>query len=317
MPDRIVRAKWERFFSAKNRIETNFVAEHPNFPAHDHEFIEVQLIVGGTCLQRSSLGEARPVTGDVFLFRPGAWHAFEQVHGLDLYNCCFDSSLLSRELAWMIDVPSLGSLLWSIPLSPKQQGMVSLHLPPREVKRCRKLLDALRRLARADAAVAFADQLGLLLQFLSLLARHVPAEQVRQTSDRPHSSIAAALRLIDEHPADEWTLSLLAERVHIEPTYFVRLFHKSVGVPPMAYLTGRRAELAAGLLRRTHLPVGEVGKLVGWPDPNHFSRRFREKLGLSPSRYRQRFAAAEKRQGAASATGGRIRKRGRNGADTA
>jgi AraC-like DNA-binding protein len=105
--------------------------------------------------------------------------------------------------------------------------------------------------------------------------------------------------------------------VHIKPTYFVRLFHKSVGVPPMAYLTGRRAELAAGLLRRTHLPVGEVGKLVGWPDPNHFSRRFREKLGLSPTRYRQRFAAAEKRQGAASATGGRIRKRGRNGADTA
>jgi AraC family L-rhamnose operon transcriptional activator RhaR len=59
----------------------------------------------------------------------------------------------------------------------------------------------------------------------------------------------------------------------------------------MAYLAGRRAELSAGLLRRTDLPVGEVGALVGWPDPNHFSRRFREKFGLSPTHYRQRFEA--------------------------
>lgn len=309
MPDRIERAKWNRYFSAKNRIEANFVSGHPDFPAHDHAFIEIQMIVAGKCLHRSSLGERQLSPGDVFVFRPGAWHAFEQVRGLDLYNCCFDSSLLSRELAWMIDVPSLGSLLWSIPLSQKQHGMVSLHLPPREVKRCRKLLDALRRLARADAAATFADQLGLLLQFLGLLARHVPAEQVRQASARSHSAIATALRLIDEHPAEEWTLSLLAEKAHVEPTYFVRLFHKVVGVPPMTYLAGRRVELAAGLLRRTDLLLKEVGSLVGWPDANQFSRRFREKFGLSPTRYRQRFASAEKQQGAATATGGYGRKR--------
>ena len=292
MPDdAIQRAKWERFFSAKNRIEANFVSGHPDFPAHDHEFIEIQMIVAGTCLQHSSLGDSRPHAGDVFLFRPGAWHAYEQVSGLDLYNCCFDSSLLAREMAWMIDHPSSGSLLWSIPLSPKQRGMVSLHLPAREVKRCRTLLDALRRLARTDPAATFADQLGLLLQFVGVLSRHVPKEQIRPTSDRSHAAIAVAIRLIDEHPADGWTLASLAGRVHIEPTYFVRLFHKAVGLPPMAYLSGRRVELAAGLLRRTGLPVSEVGAMVGWPDANQFSRRFRAKFGLSPTRYRQRFFA--------------------------
>jgi hypothetical protein len=84
--DMIQRAKWERFFSAGNRIEANFVSEHPVYPAHDHEFIEIQMIVAGSCLQHSSLGESHPGPGDVFLFRPGARHAFEQVHGLDLYN---------------------------------------------------------------------------------------------------------------------------------------------------------------------------------------------------------------------------------------
>jgi len=297
MPDdAIQRAKWERFFSAKNRIEANFVSGHPDFPAHDHEFIEIQMIVAGTCLHHSSLGDSRPRAGDVFLFRPGAWHAVEQISGLDLYNCCFDSSLLAREMAWMIDHPSLGSLLWSIPLSPKHRGMVSLHLPALEVKRCRTILDSLRRLARADPAVHFADQLGLLLQFIGVLSRHVSKEQIRPSSDRSHSAIAAAIRLIDEHPADEWTLASLSGRVHVEPTYFVRLFHKAVGLPPMAYLAGRRVELAAGLLRRTDLPVSEVGAMVGWLDANHFSRRFREKFGLSPTRYRHRFIAVEERK---------------------
>jgi AraC family L-rhamnose operon transcriptional activator RhaR len=293
MPDgTIQRAKWERFFSAKNRIEANFVSDHPDFPAHDHEFLEIQMVVAGRCLHHSSLGDTRPRVGDVFLFRPGAWHAVEQVDGLDLYNCCFDSTLLAREMAWMVDHPALGALLWSIPLSPKQRGMALFHLPAREVKRCRTILDALRRLARADPAAAFADQLGLLFQFLGVLSRHIPQASVRPASDGSHSAIAAAIRLIDEHPGDEWTLASLAGRVRVEPTYFVRLFHKAVGLPPMSYLAGRRVELAAGLLRRTALPVSEVGALVGWPDANHFSRRFRAKFGLSPTRYRQRFAAS-------------------------
>lgn len=287
----IQRAQWDQFFAAKNRIEVIFVPDHPDYPAHDHEFVEIQLIVAGHCQQHSSMGESRPSAGDVFLFRPGAWHAFEQAEGLQLYNCCFDSSLLARELAWLVDYPALGALLWSIPFSPKQGGMASLHMPPRRVARCRTLLDALERLARTDPIATFADQVGLLLQVLGLFARSLPADQIRSATERPHSAIAAALRLMEEHPADEWTLSSLAERVHVEPTYFVRLFHKSVGVPPMAYLAGRRAELSAGLLRRTDLPVGEVGALVGWPDPNHFSRRFREKFGLSPTHYRQRFEA--------------------------
>jgi AraC family L-rhamnose operon transcriptional activator RhaR len=303
----IQRARWERFFSLQNRIEANYVASHPIYPAHDHAFIEIQLIVAGTCLQRTSLGDTRPATGDVFLFRPGAWHAYEEVDGLSLYNCCFDSSLLARELAWTVDHPLLGSLLWFIPLSPEQHGIAALHLPPREVARCRSILDALRRLARKDPAALFADELGLLLQFLGALGRHLPAELLRKTSEQPHSAVAAAIRLIDERPADPWTLRSLAQRVHVEPTYFVRLFRKAVGLPPMAYLAGRRAELAAGLLRDTDSPVSEVGRLVGWPDPNHFSRRFREKFGLSPTRYRQRFASAEKLLGAAAATGGRTR----------
>jgi len=285
----IDQAKWDHFFSSRNRIEANYVASHPNYPAHDHTFIEIQMVVGGTCLQHTSHGTIRPVTGDVFLFRPGAWHSLKDVDGLNLYNCCFDSSLLAQELSWTVNHPLLGSLLWFVPLSPEQHSLVTLHLPSHELRRCRQLLDNLRRLANKNPAEAFADELGLLIQFLGVLGRHLPKEHIRSATSGRHPAVAQAIQLIEAHPAEQWTLSKLASRVHVEPTYFVRLFHKTVGVPPITYIAGRRAELAAALLRRTTAPVSEIGAIVGWPDPNHFSRRFRHKFGVSPTHYRQRF----------------------------
>jgi AraC family L-rhamnose operon transcriptional activator RhaR len=36
--------------------------------------------------------------------------------------------------------------------------------------------------------------------------------------------------------------------------------------------------------------VAEIGRAVGWHDPNYAARRFRATYGLSPTEYRRRFA---------------------------
>lgn len=232
--------------------------------------------------------------GDVFLFRPGAWHGYAKVQKLSLYKCCFDTALLGRELSWMADEPLLGRLLWSMPLSPKQHGMVALHLPPDEFARCGKLLNDLCALADKTPLNHYGDHHGLLVQILSLLARNLEATQTEENTTAAHRAIASALKLIDDAPTAPWTLSSLAKRVSIAPAYFARLFHAGVGLPPMAYLNRRRLELATTLLRCNDLPVGEVGALSGWLDANYFSRCFRKHFGMTPSRYRARFMAVKK-----------------------
>lgn len=284
------RLEWSRFFSPKNRIEANHVSNHLAFPAHDHEFMEFQVICGGTCRYRSSAGGGVLRAGDVFLFRPGAWHTIEAVDRLDLYNCCFDSAMLAREMAWMLDHPAIGALLWSIPLAPQQHGIARLHLPADDLRNACAILDTLCAV-RGGAAETFLERMGLLFRFLGVLARRVPEDWLAGPPARPHIAVSSALRLIDEQPDAGWTLAALAERSHVTPAYFVRLFRRSVGLTPMAYLMGRRLELASGLLRSTVLPMGEVGQLVGLPDPSHFSRRFRARFGVTPSGYRERFVA--------------------------
>ncbi len=280
---------WTNYHQSVRRIVAKYNPNHGNYRIHDHEFVEIAVIAGGTGLHHSVIGDSRLSPGDVFLFRPGAWHGYAEVRNLSLYNCCFDTALLGRELTWMADDPLLGPLLWSVPLSPKQGGMVALHLSDPAFAQCRGLLDQLEALGKEDYLSHYGDHLGLLIQILGLLARNLAATSGK-TGVRTHRAVAAALKLIDDAPNETWTLNSLATRVHVEPTYFVRLFHAVVGLPPMAYVTRRRLEFATNLLRKESLTVGEVGAMSGWLDANYFSRCFRHHFGMTPSRYRARFS---------------------------
>ena len=289
---------WAVAFNDANRIEANFNEQHRAIPAHDHEFIEIVVVAAGSCRHHHVLGEQLIDAGDAFLMRPGAWHAYRECRNLTLYNCCFDPGLLGRELGWMIDDPNLGRLLWSLPLSPAQRGMVAMHLPDSELISCLRILDNLCALTRADVLNYRPDRVGLLVQLLGALGRHLPAAAPLPKPTKQHPSTLAALKLIDDDPTCDWSLETLAAHVHANPDYLARTFSAVAGLPPMAYLRRRRLELATSLLANSEHPVGEVGNLVGWPDASYFTRRFRTEYGLSPSAYRSRFLktrAASKR----------------------
>jgi len=104
-----------------------------------------------------------------------------------------------------------------------------------------------------------------------------------------HPAVQHAMRLLEASVAEQWTLDRLAAQVNLAPGYLVRLFGRTAGISPMAYLNRIRAERAAGLLIETELPIAVIGATVGWHDPSHATRRFRTTFGLSPSQYRATF----------------------------
>lgn len=287
-----IHVSWDRYFDNVLQIVAVFVENHEDYPPHDHEFVEVVVVVGGSCIQETALGKKMITRGDVSIFRPGAWHAYSECKDLALYDCCFFPGILGRELGWMIDEPLLGRLLWSIPLSSAQHGTVLLRLAESALRQCRKTLNELGVLSTPDK-VNHPLRLGLLIQLLATLSRHLPAES-KSEPQKPNPSVIAALKLIDDRPEHPWTLESLAASAHVLPDYLTRSFSKVAGLPPMAYLRRRRLEMAASLLIRSEYPVGEVGSLVGWPDANYFTRRFHAQFGLTPTAYRTRFAKVSK-----------------------
>lgn len=98
----------------------------------------------------------------------------------------------------------------------------------------------------------------------------------------------AAARLLRERLAEPWTLSSLAEEVHLSRSQLVRAFDATVQTSPMAYLRHMRVERMARLPASTDLSIAETARSVGWADPNYASRCFHQHFGASPTEFRHR-----------------------------
>src|SRR5699024_11471119 len=78
-----------------------------------------------------------------------------------------------------------------------------------------------------------------------------------------------AAELLDQVPAEQWTLAALAARVHLSPSQLSRVFTEAYGKTPLTYLTMVRAERLAKSLRETNLPIEAAMRQVGWHSRGH------------------------------------------------
>jgi AraC family transcriptional regulator, L-rhamnose operon transcriptional activator RhaR len=257
-------------------------------PEHTHSFVEVAVVVAGAGVHHSLAGHRRLAVGDVMLLRPGVWHGYRDCADLELYNCCFSAELLRSELAWTREDPLLGHLLWTGPYADQRRGLLTTGLAPEQLAECLEHLDALSRLRSREPRLHRSDFLGRLSLILGCLARAV-APDLDARAGHIHPAVVEAMRRMEARPDRPWTLTELAAGLHLTPGYLVRLFKSATGLPPMAYLSRHRVELAAERLLSGDAPVSAIAGAVGWPDQNYFARRFRAHYGLSASAYRARF----------------------------
>ena len=268
-----------------------YLHEHDS-PVHTHSFVEIAFVASGAGIHHSLAGRHDLHTGDVVLLRPGVWHGYENCGPLEVYNCCFSSELLRRELAWAREDPLLGYLLWTALYSAPGRGVLTASLDPSALDECMTHLRALAVLGHQPISQHRADIAGRLSLLLGHLGRAVASTHgvLPHEGAATHPAVGRMLRMLESDVARRWTLAELAAETHLTPGHLVRVFKATTGLPPMAYIAQLRAEHAAVLLLHSDESVAAIGRAVGWPDQNYFARRFRAYYGLSATTYRKRFA---------------------------
>ena len=88
------------------------------------------------------------------------------------------------------------------------------------------------------------------------------------------------------------TLDQYARLAHMSLSTFKREFKKTFKETPAKWITKNRLNLAAELLETTSLSVGEIGFECGFENQTHFSRVFKEKMHVSPLRFRMNYQMA-------------------------
>lgn len=102
------------------------------------------------------------------------------------------------------------------------------------------------------------------------------------------SLILKARDYIGVNYANEITLEEVSREVNISPHYFSKLFKDETGENFIEYLTLIRIQKAKELLDDGALSVKEICFLVGYGDPNYFSRIFKKIVGKTPTEYKER-----------------------------
>lgn len=83
------------------------------------------------------------------------------------------------------------------------------------------------------------------------------------------------------------SLKAIAKQFGISENYLSRLFVKERNITFKRYINTLKLEKAKDYLDNTSLRIGEICEQLGYRNVEHFSRLFKEEVGISPSEYRK------------------------------
>ncbi|HFI0462876.1 TPA: AraC family transcriptional regulator [Streptococcus suis] len=118
-----------------------------------------------------------------------------------------------------------------------------------------------------------------------------------QLQDKRSEPLSAAVSLakafIDNNYSKQITLDDLEVKSHISKFHLSHQFKEELGMSPIHYLQEVRFENAVVLLTASSHSINQISDLVGFNSNHYFSRKFKERYGVSPKAYRKDYQASE------------------------
>ena len=261
-----------------------FDADHPpgHGRRHIHDFPVLMYI------ERAELGNAVR-DGDAYVVAAGEIIDPSLVHttaaGCGVF---FDPTALGGDglapwSSWRAH-PLLFPFLHGIP-----GGLLRLHVPPARQPVWTATIAAIdteltgRAEGYRQAALA---HLTLLLVDVARLATDVVGD-LRRSNE---TLLAEVFDVIERRFAQPLSLRDVATSIGVTPGYLTTLVRRRTGRTVVDWIIERRMVQARQLLTETDLPVSEIARRVGLPDPGYFARVFRQSNAVTPREWRRNAA---------------------------
>ena len=106
-------------------------------------------------------------------------------------------------------------------------------------------------------------------------------------SEKSNSLIEAAKQYIHGHYMKDISLDQISRYLNISSYYFSKLFKDATNENFIEYLNRIRIEKAKQLLTETDQSMKVICSMVGYSDPNYFSRSFKKYAGVTPTEYKE------------------------------
>ncbi len=242
---------------------------------HLHDFFEILLILSGSCKVTVEDQVYTLRAEDVIAFNN---HCTHSLLGKDcvLISVQFDQILFEKMLpnpvhptfqcnsAMQGEQPAFSSLRRCIAKLVKNNADQRTGYELRNLSLIYGLMDIFYNYFRVDASLAQTQK------------QHRYAERMAKIN-----------RILSERYSEPFSLSQLAEEVHLSAPYLSKFFDQQYGMNFLSYLTEIRLTHAVQDLRNTDHNIERISADNGFPNSHAFVQAFKKQYGVLPSIYRR------------------------------
>lgn len=188
-----------------------------------------------------------------------------------------------------------GFVATAVRTHPLLEALPRLLVAGMRARACAEWVESSFRYAARAYATRQPGVQGLLARLSELLFVEAVKERIEHLGPDATGWLAAlrdpplarALAALHARPAYPWTTEQLAEEALLSRSAFAERFARTLGAPPMTYLTRWRMLCAAQRLRESPAPIARIAAEVGYESESTFSRAFAREMGMPPGQFRQ------------------------------
>lgn len=232
-----------------------------NHPLHQHDFYEIEYITEGSGTHLINDKSYHVEKGDLLFITPMDFHGFE-TQNIKTITVHFFAKDMSPEVAQM-----LAYLNADIVRGVGEKTVADL-----------KYLVNVFKSNRDYAILQLKNVIEIIV--LDLFGTKAINYEKKYASD----SVSQAIGYINIKFREEITLNVIQQKFNISPAHFSREFKNRTGVCFNDYLAEKRFDYAKKLLKNGNRVIDACYE-SGFGTMRNFSRRFKEKYGITPKEY--------------------------------
>lgn len=245
---------------------------------HSHDFPEFVFILSGNGRLRVD-GEMYDTTeGDLFLLNPGQMNQ----------SLVTDSEHVATQFFVGFTDVALPGLLPNCLRRPEEP--VCIHTGGELKQKLFRLCSSME----AENAVCRPGRYFMMKSYLMQMLLLVIRERVEPVEQKTGFSFESVnkkyvveqiVSYFEEHYREKISLDRIAGNMYLSPFYISKIFKSETGDTPIRHLINIRLEKAYELLKKGEVSsIQEAAASVGYDDAYHFSKLFKKKYGIPPSR---------------------------------
>jgi two-component system response regulator YesN len=129
------------------------------------------------------------------------------------------------------------------------------------------------------------------INVLKTICKKYIEETVCQIASSKQKKTNSIIEIADKYMQDNFgediALDDIARAVNLSPYYFSHFYKDETGINFIDKLTNIRIEKAKEYLGNGEVSIKEISRLVGYTDPNYFSKLFKKIVGVTATEYKE------------------------------